>query len=264
MAHRSRSSPSNSPIFSQYSSGIARGLRSPEVDEDEGLLRGHHQHVVVVLVGGELVAHARAPDPRDADEDLDQVVEAGRREVLDRVRAHDELVLARARLEQAEVTVVLDPRGVEVGQVAAVVDDPLRVGVGEADARERRVLERRLAVGHVPELDRHALDHLEDFVALALHQLLRARLEVQAQEGLRVRGPHVHVPVLGVDRDTIQVADPALLAEALLQLLQLRGHVGHRGVQLAGDEVRVSEGPQDLGELLPALREELQHQQERE
>ena len=42
---------------------------------------------------------------------------------------------------------VLDAREVEVGQIAAVVDDSLRVGVREADARERRELERRLAVG---------------------------------------------------------------------------------------------------------------------
>jgi hypothetical protein len=40
--------------------------------------------------------------------------------------------------------VVLDARKVEVGEVAAVVDDPLRVGVGEADARLRREPERRL------------------------------------------------------------------------------------------------------------------------
>src|SRR5438876_3848791 len=38
---------------------------------------------------------------------------------------------------------VLDAREVEVGEIAAVVDDPLRVGVGEADARARRELERR-------------------------------------------------------------------------------------------------------------------------
>ena len=53
------------------------------------------------------------------------------------------------------MAVVLDARAVEVGQVAAVVDDPLRVGVGEADPREARVLERRLAVCDAPELERH-------------------------------------------------------------------------------------------------------------
>jgi hypothetical protein len=75
--------------------------------------------------------------------------------VLDCVRAHDELVLARSRLEHVEVPVVLDAGAVEVGQVAAVVDDPLRIGVREADPRQGRVLERRLAVSNPAELERH-------------------------------------------------------------------------------------------------------------
>jgi hypothetical protein len=41
------------------------------------------------------------------------------------------------------VALVLDPGEVEVGQIAAVVDDSLGVGVREADARERRELEGR-------------------------------------------------------------------------------------------------------------------------
>ncbi len=65
-----------------------------------------------------------------------------------------------------------------------------------------------------------------DLVALALHQLLRARLEVEAQERLGVRGAHVHVPVLGVDRDAVEVADLALAAEALLELLELAATSG--------------------------------------
>src|SRR4051812_31666141 len=51
------------------------------------------------------------------------------------------------------MTVVFDPRKVEVRQIAAVVDDALGVRVGEADARVGRVLERRLAPGRVPELE---------------------------------------------------------------------------------------------------------------
>jgi putative transposase len=42
-------------------------------------------------------------------------------------------------------------------------------------------------------------------VALALHLLLRARFEVQAQERLRVRGPDVEMPVVRIDRQTVEV-----------------------------------------------------------
>ena len=50
---------------------------------------------------------------------------------------------------------VLDAGEVEVRHVAAVVHDALCVGVGEADTVERRVLERRLAIGDTTELERH-------------------------------------------------------------------------------------------------------------
>ena len=49
---------------------------------------------------------------------------------------------------------VLDARVVEIGQIAPVIDDSLRVGVREAHARERGVLERRLAVGRLSEIHR--------------------------------------------------------------------------------------------------------------
>src|SRR4029077_16537960 len=67
-------------------------------------------------------------------------------EVLDVARAHDELLALVADIhpEQVEVPVVLDPREVEVGQVAPVVDDPLRVRVREADACLRAEPEGRL------------------------------------------------------------------------------------------------------------------------
>src|SRR5437763_14473991 len=61
-----------------------------EVDVYEGLLCGHHQHVVRLSVGGELERHARATDPGDADEDLDLAVDDCRSDVLDAVRAPDE------------------------------------------------------------------------------------------------------------------------------------------------------------------------------
>src|SRR5919197_995121 len=107
-----------------------------------------------------------------------------------------------------------------------------------------------------------ASNYVQDFVPLALHQLAGARLEVQAQERLRVGGPHVHVPVGRVDRDAVQVRDLALAAEALLQLLELQRHVRDRRVQLAGDEVALAVGLQDLRELPALLRHELQHEQE--
>ena len=114
-----------------------------EVDVDERLVRGDHQRVVRDLVGGELEGDARSADPRDAGVDLELVVEAGGREVLDVVRAHDEVAPALA-VEQPEGAEVLDAGEVEVRVVAPVVDDALRVGVREADARAGAELERRL------------------------------------------------------------------------------------------------------------------------
>src|SRR4051794_13560795 len=69
------------------------GPRLPlvEIDEDGGLRPGDHEHVVACAVARELVGRARATDACDADEDLDLVVEDGRRVVLDRASAHDEL-----------------------------------------------------------------------------------------------------------------------------------------------------------------------------
>src|SRR5207248_11528249 len=87
--------------------------------------------------------------------DLDQVVEPGGREVLDRGGAHHELLVSHLGLEHLQVPVILDAREVEVREVPAVVDDALRVRVREAHARECGVLERRLAIRDVAELDRH-------------------------------------------------------------------------------------------------------------
>ena len=68
--------------------------------------------VVLHPVGRELVRHAGRPDAGQADEDLDEVVEAGGSEVLHRRGAHDELVFL-AGAEEAEMPVVLDAREVE-------------------------------------------------------------------------------------------------------------------------------------------------------
>src|SRR5262245_31812038 len=78
-------------------------------------------------------------------------------------------------------------------------------------------------------------DDMEHLVALALHQLFGARLEVQPQQRLRVRRPHVEVPVLRVQRDAVEIGHPALVGEPLLELRELRVDVRDGSVQLAGD-----------------------------
>ena len=137
---------------------LARGLgdrrRTPrlEIDEDERLRRGDHQRVVREPERAEVVRDARPPEPLDADEALEEVVEPRGRVVLDVRGAHHELGAVEA--EAAEVPVVLGARVVEVREVAAVVDDALGVGVREPDARERRVLVGRTPVGDPAELER--------------------------------------------------------------------------------------------------------------
>src|SRR5262245_1126108 len=131
------------------------GLALVEGDADECRLRARHQRVVVRAVSGVVVGDARRADALDAAEDLEQVVEARRRDVLDGHRAHREVDLAE--VHAAEVPVELGPREIEVRHVAAVVDDPLGIGVREADANERGVAKRRLALSHVPELDHRAI-----------------------------------------------------------------------------------------------------------
>src|SRR4051794_28035143 len=108
------------------------------------------------------------------------------------------------------------------------------------------------------------LDQGEHLIALLLHQRLGARLEVQAEERFRVRGADVHVPVLGLDREPVEVRDAALSAEALLQLLQLDRDVRDTRVDLAGEEVARAELREDLAQLPAARRHELEHEQERD
>ena len=54
---------------------------------------------------------------------------------------------------------------------------------------------------------------------------------------------------VGLDRDSVEVNHPALAPEALLELLERQGDVGHRRVQLARDEVPLPEGAQVSAEL---------------
>src|SRR5204863_7431829 len=60
------------------------------------------------------------------------------------------------------------------------------------------------------------------------------------------------------------MADLALASEALLQLLKLERHVRDRGIQLAGQEVAASVVREDLRQLAPLFRDELEHEQERD
>ena len=152
--HSSRSSPSKARIVSRNDSGTGAAVCVASSTSTSVWCAVDHEHVVLHAVGGALVGHARPPDARDTDErPRSRSSKRAGSEVVDRARAHDELALARSRVLHAEVTVVLDSREVEVGEVPAVVDDALGVGVREADAIERRVLERRLAIGDAAELE---------------------------------------------------------------------------------------------------------------
>ena len=99
-----------------------------------------------------IVRHAGAPDALRADEHLEEVVEARGRLVDDAGSTHDELGVAQVEPEQVEMAVVFDPGVVEIGQIPAVVDDSLRIGVREPDPSKRGELERRLAVGRAAEV----------------------------------------------------------------------------------------------------------------
>src|SRR6476619_2664273 len=120
------------------------------VDQDDGLARRHQELVVGETDLDALVGRAGTPEAAHADEALEQVVEAGRRVVLDARSANHALRAVHA--QTAEVPVVLRSRVVEVRQVAAVVDDALRIRVREPDARQRRVLEGRAPARDAPEL----------------------------------------------------------------------------------------------------------------
>src|SRR3954453_15368827 len=111
---------------------------------------------------------------------------------------------------------------------------------------------------------RLAPDQPQHLVALLLH-VLRGdeRLEVQAQERLRVRGAHVEVPVLVIDRDAVELRHLAVRV-ALLELAHLPLGIRHLGVDLAGDEVLRAEGGEQLAHALALLRQELEDQQRRD
>src|SRR5206468_12346620 len=67
------------------------GLALVEVDEHRRLRCRDEEQVVVYAVRGAFVGRARTPDARDADEELEFVVEDCGRVILDRQRAQNEL-----------------------------------------------------------------------------------------------------------------------------------------------------------------------------
>ena len=150
-----------------------------EIDEHERLGGRDHERIVLDAIRRALVRRARPADPRHPHEHLEQVVEPRGRVVLDGGRAHDEFAVTH--VEPAQVPVVLDARVVEVGQVAPVVDDALRVRVREPHARERRVLEGRPPIRHAPELQRgHGLDPMATMSLMS--QTLEAPVRVEEPE----------------------------------------------------------------------------------
>jgi hypothetical protein len=113
-----------------------------------------HEDVVVDPEDRRFEGHARPADSLGPDEDLEQVVEPRRSVVLDVQCAQHEVAL-ELRVQQSQMPEVLDARDVDVREVAPVVDDALRVRVGEPDAGQRRELERRLTIGYAAELQIH-------------------------------------------------------------------------------------------------------------
>ena len=131
------------------------GRRAVEVDENERLCRGDHQRVVGEAIRRALVGDARAPDPARCA----RMPRSGRRSGPERGtrRATRRMTNSAPSIEGAsQMTVVLGTCVVEVRQVPAVVDDTLCVRVREPDPGERRVLERRPAVGHAADLGSRA------------------------------------------------------------------------------------------------------------
>src|SRR5213595_2873849 len=119
------------------------------VDVHERLVSRDHERAVGDPVGRELERHARSSDPRDADVDLELVIEPSGCEVLDVVRAHDELT-AEVPVEQPESAVIFDAGKVEVRVVPPVIDDALSIRVRESHARTGAELERRLHFARDP------------------------------------------------------------------------------------------------------------------
>src|SRR4029079_5867905 len=108
-------------------------------------------------------------------------------------------------------------------------------------------------------------DQVEHLVPPALHQALVEGLEVEAKEWLGVRGANVEVPVVEVDRDTVEMGDaPTDGGVALLDLPELGVDVRDRRFDLAAQEVPLAVRREQLRQLSPFGREELEHDEERD
>ena len=111
-------------------------------------------------------------------------------------------------------------------------------GSGPGPARLRRDARRRRAPPGGRGGARGAQPRISASTSSRLPPCPRARpgLEAQAQQRLGVRGAHVEVPVVVVDRDAVELGDLAV-GVALSISRDLRLLVGDLGVDLAGDEV---------------------------
>src|SRR5215475_11869696 len=94
-----------------------------EIDVDDRLVGRRHEQIVVDPVDLCLEGHARPADSCGPNENLEEVVEPRRSVVLD-VQGTQYEVALEIRVQQMKVAEILDTRDVEVGEVAAVVDDP--------------------------------------------------------------------------------------------------------------------------------------------
>ena len=125
-------------------------------------------------------------------------------EVLDPVPGGVQLALELVQ-RLARVRPRVDQRqGLVLDQVAVDPADGERGGDPQAGCPQFGVRGQRLFSGSRP-------DQAQDLVPLRLHVLARdQRLEVEPQQRLGVRGPHVEVPVGVVDRDAVEPADLAV------------------------------------------------------
>ena len=145
--------------------------------------------------------------------------------------------------------------------VPAVVDDALRVGVREAHARERRVLERR---SPSPSRGRARADPHERSTSITSSRLRSMSSSERASRFRRSSGSVF-------DGRTFRCQSSASIEmpsrcetrpsrpNRSLDLLDLHRDVCDRHVQLAREEVRLAERAEELGEECP-LRDQLEHE----
>src|SRR5215210_1360431 len=94
-----------------------------------------------------------------------------------------------------------------------------------------------------------ASNEAEQLVTFALHRLPVARLHIEAEERLGVRGAEVEPPVAKVDRETVEVVylHVLVLREVVLDLFECRFLILDLGVDLTRAHVRV-DGGEEIGD----------------